>query len=142
MTGAPLLVIQKAISARRIPARVVGEARLRQTDETALLAFALADAMPAEISLSPGTAYDLLRRSGETAPVVELGAEGLVRIDTGKALAETRRRLVLYRRAIEVIVKDREIMGGEATIRGTRVTARAILDRVEGGDSLESLLED
>jgi hypothetical protein len=73
MSGAPLAAIQKAISAGRIPASIVGEAPRRQIDETALLAFALAGAMPAEINLSPGAAYDLLRRAGDQARAVELG---------------------------------------------------------------------
>ncbi len=48
----------------------------------------------------------------------------------------------LYRRAREVIVSDQEIMGGEPTIRGTRITARAILGRIEDGETLESIRDD
>jgi len=142
MSGAPLAVIQKAISAGRIPASIVDDAPRRQIDETALLAFALAGAMPAEINLSPGAAYDLLRRTGDQTRPVELGMDGLVRIDTGKALAETRRRIDLYRRARAVITSNPEIMGGEPTIRGTRITARAILGRIKDGETLESILDD
>jgi uncharacterized protein (DUF433 family) len=66
----------------------------------------------------------------------------VVRIDATKALAATRRRLALYDRARELIVKDPAIMGGTPTIRGTRITAQSILGRLEGGDSVESVLED
>ena len=65
-----------------------------------------------------------------------------VRIDTGAALTAARRRLALYERARESIVSDPEIMGGTPVLRGTRITARSILGRIEGGDSIESILED
>ena len=58
----PLAAIQKAITTRKIPARVIGPAKRRQLDETAPLAFALVAALSATLHLSLGEAYQLLRR--------------------------------------------------------------------------------
>lgn len=44
--------------------------------------------------------------------------------------------------ATALIVSDPEIMGGAPVIRGTRITVAAILGRIEGGDSVENILED
>ena len=141
MSGAPLATIQKAITLRKIPARMVGPAKRRQIDETALLAFALAETLPAELHLSAPDAYRLLRTLDSEHPD-ELVIGDLVRIDASKALAEARRRLRLYARARELIVSDPTILGGTPTIRGTRITAEAILGRIEAGDSIESLVQD
>ena len=62
VSGAPLAAIQKAITTRKIPARVTGTAKRRQLDETALPAFALVAALPAALRPSLGAAYQLLRR--------------------------------------------------------------------------------
>ena len=35
-----------------------------------------------------------------------------------------------------------DILGGEPVIKGTRITCRSVLGRVEGGDSLDDLTED
>ena len=142
MSGASLAAIQKAITTRKIPARATGPAKRRRLDETALLAFALSEALPAELHLSPGVAYRLLRRASTGRNAGELVIGDVVRIDAGKALAAARRRLQLYEHARWLIVRDPAIMGGMPTIRGTRITARSILGRIEGGDSVESVLED
>jgi uncharacterized protein (DUF433 family) len=142
VSGAPLAAIQKAITARKIPARAVGTAKRRRIDETALLAFALAEALPAELNLSPSAAYQLLRRAKAKKSTGELVIGAVVRIDAGAALATARRRLALYERARHLIVRDPTIMGGMPTIRGTRITAQSILGRLEGGDSIKGILED
>ena len=142
MSGASLAAIQKAITMRKIPARMVGPTKRRQIDETALLAFALAETLPAELHLSAPDAYRLLRDTLGAEHRDELVIGELVRIDAGKALAEARRRLRLYARARELIVSDPAILGGTPTIRGTRITAEAILGRIDAGDSIESLLQD
>jgi uncharacterized protein (DUF433 family) len=142
VSGVPLAAIQKAITARKIPARAVGPLQRRQLDETALLAFALAEVLPTELHLSPGAAYQLLCKAPTDRSAGDLVIGEVVRIDATKALAATRRRLALYDRARELIVKDPGIMGGTPTIRGTRITAQSILGRLEGGDSVESVLED
>src|SRR6516162_2450170 len=133
ISGAPLAAIQKAITTRKIPARVTGTAKRRQLDETALLAFALVAALPAALRLSLGVAYQLLRRMPSGSDAGELVIGEVVRIDAGKALAAARRRLALYDRARQIIVSNPAIMGGMPTIRGTRITAQSILGRLESG---------
>ena len=40
-----------------------------------------------------------------------------------------------------VVVIDPEIMSGEACFAGTRVPVRALLDYIEGGETLDEFLE-
>lgn len=40
-----------------------------------------------------------------------------------------------------VIVRDPEILSGEPVFRGTRVPFQALLDYLEGGDTLDEFLE-
>jgi uncharacterized protein (DUF433 family) len=42
----------------------------------------------------------------------------------------------------ERIVRDREICGGEAVFKGTRVTLRTVLASLASGDSVEDILSD
>ena len=42
----------------------------------------------------------------------------------------------------EVIVKDPEILGGTPVFRGTRVPFQALLDYLEGGQTLDEFLDD
>jgi len=42
----------------------------------------------------------------------------------------------------QVIAKDRDILGGAAVFRGTRVPFQALLDYLEGGQSLDEFLDD
>jgi uncharacterized protein (DUF433 family) len=42
----------------------------------------------------------------------------------------------------QVIVKDREILGGAAVFKGTRVPLQSLLDYIEGGQSLDEFLDD
>jgi len=42
----------------------------------------------------------------------------------------------------EVIVKDPEILGGTPVFRGTRVPFQALLDYLEGGQTLAEFLDD
>jgi uncharacterized protein (DUF433 family) len=144
MSGVKLSVVQKAITARKIPARTDRRTHRRRLDATALLALALVRSLPDEVRLAPRDAYRLLKR----ALVADKSASGglmvgdLVRIDTDKALADVRRRMALYERAQEQIVSDPEIMGGAPTIRGTRITAHSVLGRIQAGDTVDSILED
>ena len=43
---------------------------------------------------------------------------------------------------IEIIVKDQEILGGTPVFRGTRVPFQALLDYLEGGQTLDEFLDD
>jgi uncharacterized protein (DUF433 family) len=40
-----------------------------------------------------------------------------------------------------VIIKDRNILGGEPVFRGTRVPFKALTDYLEGGETLDEFLE-
>ncbi len=40
-----------------------------------------------------------------------------------------------------VIIKDENILGGEAVFRGTRVPFKILIDHLEGGDTLDQFLE-
>jgi uncharacterized protein (DUF433 family) len=42
----------------------------------------------------------------------------------------------------EVITKDPDILGGTPVFRGTRVPFQALLDYLEGGQTLDEFLED
>ena len=42
----------------------------------------------------------------------------------------------------EVITKDPDILGGAPVFRGTRVPFQALLDYLEGGQTLDEFLED
>ncbi|MFI5097331.1 MAG: DUF433 domain-containing protein [Candidatus Acidiferrales bacterium] len=42
---------------------------------------------------------------------------------------------------MEVIIKDREILGGTPVFRGTRVPVQALFDYLEGGETLEDFLK-
>ncbi len=41
-----------------------------------------------------------------------------------------------------IIVRNPEILGGTAVFRGTRVPFQALLDYLEGGDTLDEFLDD
>jgi uncharacterized protein (DUF433 family) len=42
----------------------------------------------------------------------------------------------------QVIVKDRDVLGGVAVFRGTRVPFQTLIDYLEGGQSLDEFLDD
>jgi uncharacterized protein (DUF433 family) len=42
----------------------------------------------------------------------------------------------------EIIVKDPDVLGGTALFRGTRVPFQALLDYLEGGQTLDEFLDD
>ena len=42
----------------------------------------------------------------------------------------------------EVIVKDPDVLGGTPVFRGTRVPFQALLDYLEGGQSLDEFIDD
>jgi uncharacterized protein (DUF433 family) len=46
-----------------------------------------------------------------------------------------------YSHVVEVIVKNRDILGGTPVFRGTRVPVQALFDYLEGGEKLEDFLE-
>jgi uncharacterized protein (DUF433 family) len=42
---------------------------------------------------------------------------------------------------VNVIVKDRDILGGTPVFRGTRVPIQTLFDYLEGGETLEDFLQ-
>jgi uncharacterized protein (DUF433 family) len=42
---------------------------------------------------------------------------------------------------VNVIVRDRDILGGTPVFRGTRVPVRTLFDYLEGGETLEEFLK-
>jgi uncharacterized protein (DUF433 family) len=42
----------------------------------------------------------------------------------------------------EIIVKDPDLLGGTAVFRGTRVPFQALLDYLQGGQTLDEFLDD
>jgi uncharacterized protein (DUF433 family) len=49
--------------------------------------------------------------------------------------------LIISMKKKTVVVIDPEIMSGEPCFAGTRVPVRALLDYIEGGDTLDEFLE-
>ncbi len=43
---------------------------------------------------------------------------------------------------IDIIIKDQDILGGTPVFRGTRVSFQALLDYLEGGQTLDEFLDD
>jgi uncharacterized protein (DUF433 family) len=42
----------------------------------------------------------------------------------------------------DIIIRDRDILGGTPVFRGTRVPFQALLDYLEGGQTLDEFLDD
>lgn len=47
----------------------------------------------------------------------------------------------MYNSRMNVIVRDKDILGGAPVFRGTRVPVQTLFDYLEGGDRLEDFLE-
>jgi uncharacterized protein (DUF433 family) len=62
-----------------------------------------------------------------------MAAETLESLSEGKAMTAP---------GHEVITKDPDILGGTPVFRGTRVLFQALLDYLEGGQTLDEFLED
>lgn len=43
---------------------------------------------------------------------------------------------------VQVIIKDRDVLGGVAVFKGTRVPLQTLFDCLEGGQSLNDFLDD
>ena len=46
-----------------------------------------------------------------------------------------------YNHMVEIIIKNRDILGGTPVFRGTRVPIQTLFDYLEGGETLEDFLE-
>lgn len=66
-----------------------------------------------------------------------------VRLAVDKLASAEWIRAMSYVAARRTYLESRnDILGGEPVIKGTRITCRSVLGRVEGGDSLDDLTED
>ncbi|WP_299211239.1 DUF433 domain-containing protein [uncultured Tateyamaria sp.] len=52
------------------------------------------------------------------------------------------RTCVYLEARLEHLAVDPDILGGEPVLKGTRITCRSVLGRIEGGETLEDLVED
>ena len=139
--------VDKAIEERVLAGiRAKARGRRRMLPLHAVPYAAIVTRLPVTLSLA--TKRDLVRRLSER-PVASMTSEPLeiapaVVVDipalVGSDLAERAER---YSKAREDhIVTDLEIMGGTPVLRGTRMTVYSVLGRLEGGDSVEDILDD
>jgi uncharacterized protein (DUF433 family) len=62
-------------------------------------------------------------------------------VETGGRLAMPRDTFrAWYNGVVEVITKNRDILGGTPVFRGTRVPIQTLFDYLEGGETLEEFL--
>lgn len=139
--------VDKAIEERvlvAIRAKALGRRRMLPLHSVPYVA--IVTRLPVTLSLA--TKRDLVRRLSEravtsmTSEPLEIAPAVVVDIPAlvGSDLAERAER---YSKAREDhIVTDPEIMGGTPVLRGTRMTVYSVLGRLEGGDSVEDILDD
>lgn len=145
LSGAPKSAVEKAIEEKIISTRMV---RIGRRSRRVLAIHAIAytkfvRSMPMRMDLKTKRAIaraiagatELEGWSYELSPAAQLHMGPVVgkTVEHAKAYAAARDRL---------IVEDPEILGGAPTIRGTRIGVHSILGRLNGGDTLEDLLED
>jgi uncharacterized protein (DUF433 family) len=139
LTGLSLKAVNNAIDKKTISA-VPGEEGSRLLDARALVLLSI------ERRLSASIATPELRRKVfdalAEAPRNTLSLEGgLLKIDLReprRALAASLREL---RRARQLVVSDREILGGDPVFRGTRVPVHMIAELVAQGSMPAELIE-
>lgn len=135
----PLPTVQKAITAKQLPALRVGKSSRRLIDETSLLALALARSSPA---LTAREARRLLIENGylQAEDVKsDLVLVGKARIDLLQSLAPVLRRIGLFRRAQELISARLESGQQTYVIKGTSIDPETLRNRIRSGSSLEEV---
>jgi uncharacterized protein (DUF433 family) len=60
----------------------------------------------------------------------------------GAIIVRESRRILMVPANQSVVIRDPEILGGEPVFRGTRVPFRALLDYLEGGETIDEFLID
>ncbi|MGZ8363817.1 MAG: DUF433 domain-containing protein [Caulobacteraceae bacterium] len=69
--------------------------------------------------------------------------EPAVEMDVGKLVGDTVERATAYAAARDALIsQDEDILGGTPVIRGTRISVYSILGRLDGGDTVDEVLED
>jgi uncharacterized protein (DUF433 family) len=139
LTGLSLKAVNNAIDKKTIPA-VPGEEGSRLLDARALVLLSIERRLSASIA-TPELRRKVLDALAE-APRNTLSLEGgLLKIDLReprRALAASLREL---RRARQLVVSDREILGGDPVFRGTRVPVHMIAELVAQGSTPVQLTE-
>jgi uncharacterized protein (DUF433 family) len=145
LSGAPKSAVEKAIEERVIPTRSVrvGRRRRRVLAIDAIAYAKFMRAMPVRMDLKSKRAFARAMAAAkefrtwryELSPAVELNVGRVVgeAVEHARAYAAARDRL---------IVEDPEILGATPVIRGTRISVYSILGRLNGGESIEDVLED
>ncbi|WP_256731266.1 DUF433 domain-containing protein [Sphingomonas sp. dw_22] len=146
LANVPVRAVDKAIEEKVLAGiRASTRGRRRMLPLHAVPYAAIVARLPVTLTLA--AKRDLARTLGERepdrmtdpleiAPAVMVDVSALV----GRDLAE---RAARYGRAREDhIVIDPEIMGGTPALRGTRMTVYSVLGRLDGGDSIDDILED
>ena len=150
LSGAPKRVIEKAIEERVLRVRLrAARGKMRHARRmlpTHAVAYA-AVIMKLDlkltavhkkrllVSLAHLRPTDIRKARVELAPAVE--------IDIGRLVGDLMDRAEKYRTARDaLIVIDKEIKGGTAVIRGTRMTVYSVLGRVEHGETIDDILAD
>jgi len=147
LANVPVRAVDKAIEEKVLTGlKAAAPGRRRMFPLHAIPYAAILARLP--ITLSLETKRDLARALGkrptarmtaeplEIAPAVTVDVPALV----GSDLAERAER---YGKAREDFVHvDPDIMGGTPVLRGTRMTVYSVLGRIDGGDSIEDVLED
>ena len=150
LSGAPKRVIEKAIEERvlrvRFRAAQTTTRHTRRMLPTHAVAYA-AIIMKLDLKLTAAHKKRLLVRLAHLRPSevrkarVELAPA--VEIDIGRLVGDLMDRAEKYRTARDaLIVIDKEIKGGTAVIRGTRMTVYSVLGRVEHGETIDDILAD
>jgi uncharacterized protein (DUF433 family) len=140
LTGVRLQHLQNALTKRRPVGSCLGADGRRGIDLPTMMAFAAAERMP-NIRVAPETLDRAFRRT-DGFPNATVEIDGVVTIDAPRLLAPILRNIELYDRARSLVTHDPAVMGGMPVIKGTRIPARTLLARLEGGDSMEMILED
>ena len=147
LANVPVRAVDKAIEEKVIAGIRPGvRGRRRMLPLHAVPYAAIVARLPVTLSLA--AKRDLARTLGrrpadrmtadplEIAPAVTVDVPALV----GPDLAERAER---YGKAREDFVEiNPDIMGGTPVLRGTRMTVYSVLGRLEGGDSVDEILED
>lgn len=147
LAGAPKSAVEKAIEERVIRVRKVRRGRrMRRVLPAHAVAYAKI-LRTLKYRMDPG----LKRRLASTLARIDAGAwpgsrfelEPAVEVDVGRLVGETMARAEAYGAARDkAILEDPEILGGTPVIRGTRLSVYAIRGRLDGGDTIEAILED
>ena len=147
MANVPLRAVDKAIEEKVLAGiRAGAHGRRRMLPLHAVPYAAIVARLPVTLSLS--AKRDLARALGKR-PAAQMTAEPLeiapaVTVDVpalvGPDLAERAERYGKAR--ADFIEINPDIMGGTPVLRGTRMTVYSVLGRLDGGDSIDDILED